>query len=45
MLHAVDQIDIGNIGPMPRDVQVELQHMAAAEPETHDQITEPRAVL
>lgn len=40
MLHAVDQIDIGDIGSMPRDVQVQVQRMAsAAEPEMQDQIT------
>jgi hypothetical protein len=45
MLHAVDQIDVGNIRPMQGDVQVQLHDVAAAEPQMQDQLTGPRRLM
>ena len=39
MLHAIDHLDVGDIGPVQRDVQVQLHDMAAAEPKMQDQFT------
>jgi hypothetical protein len=32
MVHAVDQIDVGNIWPVQGDVQIQLHDVPAAEP-------------
>ncbi len=38
MLHAVDQIDVGDIGPVQRDVQIQPERVAAAIPQVQDQL-------